>query len=79
MCCGHGSGGKNSNTKMVKEAALAFVKRTLERSNEFEGTGKSCFSDPLFKDIFESGSARLSLARSLTDTNGEGKPLKSHA
>lgn len=40
---------------MAKKAALAFVKRTMERYQEFEETGKSCFGDPLYKDIFLSG------------------------
>ncbi|ESW26618.1 hypothetical protein PHAVU_003G134300 [Phaseolus vulgaris] len=46
------SGGKNTSNKMAKQAALGFVKRTLERCHQFEETGKSCFSDPLFKDMF---------------------------
>ncbi|KAJ4851160.1 hypothetical protein Tsubulata_003248 [Turnera subulata] len=46
------TGGKSSSNKMAKQAALTFVKRTLDRCHKFEDTGKSCFSEPLFKDIF---------------------------
>lgn len=50
---------KSASGKMAKQAALAFVKRTMERYREFEETGKSCFDDPLYKDIFLSGVSRL--------------------
>ncbi|CAJ1941644.1 unnamed protein product [Sphenostylis stenocarpa] len=52
------SGGKNTSNKMAKQAALGFVKRTLERCHQFEETGKSCFSDPLFKDMFLAESSK---------------------
>ncbi|XP_050921100.1 uncharacterized protein LOC127138656 isoform X2 [Lathyrus oleraceus] len=58
------SGGKNSsNNKMVKQAALPFVKWTLERYHQFEDTGKSCFSEPLFKDMFLTASSQHSIVR----------------
>lgn len=44
---------------MAKQAALDFVKRTLNRCNEFQRTGKSCFSEPLFKKMFHSGLSHL--------------------
>ncbi|KAG2298386.1 hypothetical protein Bca52824_034858 [Brassica carinata] len=44
--------GKNSANKISKQAASAFVKRTLERCRQFEETGKSCFSEPEIKDMF---------------------------
>lgn len=50
---------KSASGKMAKQAALAFVKRTMERCREFEETGKNCFDDPLYKDIFLSGISRL--------------------
>ncbi|CAL5360339.1 unnamed protein product [Camellia sinensis] len=53
------SGGKGGNSKMAKQAALAFVKRTLERCQQFEDTGKSCFCEPLFRDMFLSGISHL--------------------
>ncbi|KAJ0891073.1 hypothetical protein HanPSC8_Chr09g0349331 [Helianthus annuus] len=46
---------KSTSSKMAKQATLDFVKRTLDRCHGFERTGKSCFSEPLFKEIFHSG------------------------
>lgn len=43
---------------MAKQAALAFVKRTLERCQKFEDSGKSCFSEASFRDMFLSSSSR---------------------
>ncbi|KAF8048959.1 hypothetical protein N665_2344s0002 [Sinapis alba] len=48
----HTVGGKNSTNKISRQAASVFVKRTLERCNQFEETGKSCFSAPETKDMF---------------------------
>ncbi|KAI3407429.1 uncharacterized protein J3R85_020999 [Psidium guajava] len=50
--------GKSSSNKMAKQAALAFVKRTLDRCKQYENTDKSCFSEPLFRDIFLTGTSR---------------------
>ncbi|XP_065848975.1 uncharacterized protein [Euphorbia lathyris] len=75
-CWGHsGTGGKSSSNKMAKQAALAFVKRTLERCHRFEDTGKSCFSEPLFRDMFLSGSSHLSGGIS-SGTPADGEPSK---
>ncbi|KAL2547926.1 hypothetical protein Fot_09456 [Forsythia ovata] len=52
-------GMKSASGKMAKQAALAFVKRTLERCREFDGTGKSCFGEPLYNEIFLAGLAHL--------------------
>ncbi|KAK6248732.1 hypothetical protein QUC31_020297 [Theobroma cacao] len=70
------TGGKSSSNKMIKQAALAFVKRTLDRYHKFEDTGKSCFDEPMLRDMFLSGSSRLNGARSVdSPTDGEsGKP-----
>ncbi|XP_050888090.1 uncharacterized protein LOC127093227 isoform X2 [Lathyrus oleraceus] len=38
-------------SKASKPVALAFMKRTLARCRTFEETGKSCFLDPMFKDV----------------------------
>lgn len=48
---------------MVKQAALPFVKWTLERYHQFEDTGKSCFSEPLFKDMFLTASSQHSIVQ----------------
>ena len=63
---------------MAKQAALAFVKRTLERCQHFEDTGKSCFSEPLFRDMFISGSSRLNDAQQ-TDFATDGESSKQYA
>ncbi|KAL8102617.1 hypothetical protein AgCh_027220 [Apium graveolens] len=58
-------GGKSASSKMAKQASLAFVKRTLDRCREFEVTGKSCFGEPLFREMFLS---RLSDAQRMDVT-----------
>lgn len=62
---------------MAKQAALAFVKRTLEQCHKYEETGKSCFSEPLFRDIFLSGS-NINSARQ-ADYTTEGESGKGYA
>ncbi|CAN1799343.1 hypothetical protein LINPERHAP1_LOCUS22077 [Linum perenne] len=57
-CCGS-TGGKNSSNKMVKQATLAFIKRMLEQCHNFEDAGKGCFSEPMFKELFLSGSSHV--------------------
>ncbi|KZV50855.1 hypothetical protein F511_27621 [Dorcoceras hygrometricum] len=52
-------GMKSATGKMAKQAALAFVKRTLERCQEFEATGKSCFDEPFYRDMFLAGVSRF--------------------
>lgn len=56
---------------MAKQAALAFVKRTLEHCHKYEDTGESCFSEPLFRDIFLSGSNINSARQADSTTDGE--------
>ncbi|XP_060961109.1 uncharacterized protein LOC133031642 isoform X1 [Cannabis sativa] len=76
-CWGPNTSGKSSSNKMAKQAALAFVKRTLEQCHKYEETGKSCFSEPLFKDIFLSGS-NINYARQ-ADSATEGESSKGYA
>ncbi|KAK7357848.1 hypothetical protein VNO80_17145 [Phaseolus coccineus] len=38
-------------SKVSRPVALAFMKRTLARCHKFEETGKSCFFEPVFKDV----------------------------
>ncbi|ESW10694.1 hypothetical protein PHAVU_009G230000 [Phaseolus vulgaris] len=72
------SGGKNASNKMAKQAALGFVKRTLDRCQQFEDTGKSCFSEPLYKDMFLATSSQPSIVRESDDTEAESiKPSAS--
>ena len=60
---------------MAKQAALAFVKRTLEECHKYEDTGKSCFSESLFRDIFLSNLNGVRKADSTT----EGESTKAYA
>ncbi|XP_008784017.1 uncharacterized protein LOC103703090 isoform X3 [Phoenix dactylifera] len=47
----HGSSHKSGVSKVSKQLALAFAKRTLARCQKFEETGRSCFSEPAFRCI----------------------------
>ncbi|KAM3270326.1 putative protein isoform X1 [Capsicum chacoense] len=69
-------GMKSASGKMAKQAALAFVKRTLHRCQEFEEIRKSCFSESLYKEMFLSGISRLSNGQ--TDSNTDGEAGKSY-
>ncbi|XP_010436341.1 PREDICTED: uncharacterized protein LOC104720069, partial [Camelina sativa] len=55
----HSASVKSSANKISKQAAFAFVKRTLERCRQFEETGKSCFSESTFKNIIIAGLTQL--------------------
>lgn len=69
-------GGKSASGKMAKQAALAFVKRTLDRCQQFEITGNSCFSEPLFREMFLSRLSQFSDAQQLAaKTDGESGKL----
>ncbi|XP_049359557.1 uncharacterized protein LOC125824252 [Solanum verrucosum] len=69
-------GAKSAGGKMAKQAALALVKRTLDRCIEFEETGKGCFREPLYKDMFLSAISRLSDGQ--TDSNTDSEAAKSY-
>ncbi|XP_044463715.1 uncharacterized protein LOC123194538 isoform X2 [Mangifera indica] len=70
------TGGKSSSNKMAKQAAIAFVKRTLDRCHKYEETGKSCFNEQLFKDMFLSGHSHLIGGRHMnTPTDAESVKL----
>ncbi|XP_019088010.1 PREDICTED: uncharacterized protein LOC104727677 [Camelina sativa] len=55
----HSASVKSSANKISKQAAFAFVKRTLERCRQFEETGKSCFSESTFKNIIIAGLTQI--------------------
>lgn len=55
----HSGSGKSSANKISKQAAFAFVKRTLGRCRQFEETGKSCFSESTFKNILVAGLTQI--------------------
>ncbi|RDX83388.1 hypothetical protein CR513_35686 [Mucuna pruriens] len=45
-------------SKVSRPVALSFMKRTLARCRKFEETGKSCFLEPVFKDVLFAAPAR---------------------
>ncbi|KAL8160885.1 hypothetical protein V2J09_012374 [Rumex salicifolius] len=45
-------GARGPTGKMKQQNALAFVNRAIEHCQRYEATGISCFSEPLYKDIF---------------------------
>ncbi|EOY19220.1 hypothetical protein QUC31_006205 [Theobroma cacao] len=49
---------KSGITKVSKQVALAFIKRTLARCQKFEETGKSCFTEPAYRDVIFSAPPR---------------------
>ncbi|XP_068661805.1 uncharacterized protein [Aristolochia californica] len=53
---GSNSSNKSGVSKASKQAALAFAKRVLARYRRFRETGKSCFSDPPYRDVTFSAS-----------------------
>ncbi|KAH1131880.1 hypothetical protein J1N35_003258 [Gossypium stocksii] len=76
MTCWGPNATKSSSNKMIKQASLAFVKRTLDRCHKFEDTSRSCFDEPMLRDMFLSGSSHLNGPQSVdspTDTES-GKP-----
>jgi len=46
----HGSSHKSGASKVSKQLAVAFAKRTLARCQKFEETGQSCFNEPILRD-----------------------------
>ncbi|KAK3035027.1 hypothetical protein RJ639_033941, partial [Escallonia herrerae] len=46
---------KGGVTKVSKQVALAFARRTLARCRKYEDSGKSCFSEPALRDVIYSG------------------------
>ncbi|KAK6926583.1 hypothetical protein RJ641_008302, partial [Dillenia turbinata] len=51
MACRVGNSSKNVVRKVSKPVAMAFLKRTLGRCQQFEETGNSCFSQPPLLDV----------------------------
>ncbi|XP_020678371.1 uncharacterized protein LOC110096662 isoform X1 [Dendrobium catenatum] len=47
----HGSSHKSGVSKISKQLAMDFAKRTLIRCQKFEETGQSCFSEPPMRDM----------------------------
>ncbi|KAF7820425.1 uncharacterized protein G2W53_025880 [Senna tora] len=59
------SAARNGLPKVSKQVALAFMKRTLARCRKFEETGRSCFMDPVLKDVLFAAPAHDNYAGSV--------------
>ncbi|KAF5812127.1 hypothetical protein HanXRQr2_Chr04g0189111 [Helianthus annuus] len=71
MSCWGPHAPKSVGSKVSKQAALGFVSRTLDRCHEFESTGKSCFTEPVYKEMIRSGSLHLNGTQFDAATNNE--------
>lgn len=47
----HGSSHKSGASKVSKQLAMAFAKRTLARCRKYEETGQSCFCESILRDV----------------------------
>lgn len=56
-----------------KQGTLAFVRRTLAWYRRFEETGTSCFSEPVFQDMFFSVSSQKDVSASVKDQFTSGR------
>ncbi|KAK9948021.1 hypothetical protein M0R45_003610 [Rubus argutus] len=72
------TGGKSSSNKMAKQAALAFVKRTLDRCHKYEETGTSCFSETVYRDILLSGASDVNGTQQ-AEVIADGESTQSYA
>ncbi|KAI4380348.1 hypothetical protein MLD38_006547 [Melastoma candidum] len=57
MTCWGPSNAKSAANKMAKQAALTLVKHTIQQCKQYELTRKSCFAEPLYKNIFLNGTS----------------------
>ncbi|KAL8208457.1 hypothetical protein R6Q57_007869 [Mikania cordata] len=71
MSCWGPHAPKNVGSKIAKQAALVFVRRTLDRCHDFEATGKSCFTEPSYKEMLHSGSSHLNDTQADAATDNE--------
>ncbi|PIA64249.1 hypothetical protein AQUCO_00100022v1 [Aquilegia coerulea] len=67
--------GKGISGKAAKQDALAFIKRTIERSHKFKSTSESCFNEAVFMDVFHSVSSLMKNAESIFG-NKDGESFK---
>ncbi|KAJ1436271.1 hypothetical protein SESBI_04302 [Sesbania bispinosa] len=63
------SAARNGLSKVPRPVALAFMKRTLARCRKFEEIGKSCFLEPVFKNVLFAAPARDNYAGSVGAVN----------
>ncbi|XP_047319857.1 uncharacterized protein LOC124923904 isoform X2 [Impatiens glandulifera] len=65
---------KSASSKMAKQASMSFIKRTLDRCHQYEDTGKSCFGEPIYRDMFICSSSYPNDA--LPDVTADGETSK---
>ncbi|XP_027365814.1 uncharacterized protein LOC113872452 isoform X2 [Abrus precatorius] len=63
------SAARHGLSKISRPVALAFMKRTLARCRKFEETGKSCFLEPVFKDVLFAAPTHDNCAGSVVAAN----------
>ncbi|KAM1702834.1 hypothetical protein ACFX1Q_028156 [Malus domestica] len=61
--------------KVSKQVAIAFMKRTLARCQKYKETGKSCFNEPVLRDIIFAASLPGSNEETMK-CNGLSSPLE---
>ncbi|OVA06005.1 hypothetical protein BVC80_1707g111 [Macleaya cordata] len=79
MACRGSSASKSGVIKVSKQAALAFVKRTIARCRKFEDTGRSCFSEPALRDVIFSGLSGRNDAKSVDTVGAVATSIEAHA
>nr|GEX92523.1 hypothetical protein [Tanacetum cinerariifolium] len=68
-------GGKSADTKHAKKQALATVKQTLKRCQEFETTGKSSFTDNESGQLISNGAEGKWSISSVPNVEDDEPPL----
>ncbi|KAI3916753.1 hypothetical protein MKX01_004040 [Papaver californicum] len=79
MACRGSSASKSGVLKVSKQAAMAFVKRTIARCRKFEDTGKSCFSESALRNIVFSGLVDRIDAKSADAFGAAATSARAHA
>ncbi|XP_026427511.1 uncharacterized protein LOC113323422 isoform X1 [Papaver somniferum] len=79
MACRGSSASKSGVLKVSKQAAMAFVKRTIARCRKSENTGKSCFSEPALRNIVFSGLVDRIDAKSADAIGATATSARAHA
>ncbi|XP_031486726.1 uncharacterized protein LOC116255106 isoform X1 [Nymphaea colorata] len=74
-CRGGNASHKSGGSKISKQVAVSFVKRTLARCKKYDETGTSCFSEHLFEDGFLAAPACSSDTKCM-DSTKDGLTLK---
>lgn len=63
---------KSGSSKVSKQHALAFAKRTIVRCQKFEETGQSCFREPFLRDVLFPQCSVTNLCNNMDGNDTEG-------